>query len=203
MSAIISAIISAVVSFTVCFITFCIHRKREEREACRTLLLKDIPNLSSSLYSLLSCLKIYQDKFMKQGEINDFSRRWLDKIERVKTDIIEMRLRLRYPFNNTLINELKTYTILTISAMAYVDNKELFDDYFDYMDKLREALDNAIWDSYKTGRPPSEENISIVQKHIKKIKVFQEKTKKTSLPEKPVDKEFSVEDFIKSLRNDI
>jgi len=203
MYAIVSAIISAAVSFITCFFTLYIHRKHEEREAHRTLLLKDIPSLSSNLYSLLASLKIYQDKFMKQGEINDFSRRWLDKIERVKTDIIEMRLRLRYPFNNTLINELKTYTILTISAMAYVDNKELFDDYFGYMDKLREALDNAIWDSYKTGRPPSEENISIVQKHIKKIKVFQEKTNKNCLLEKPIADELSVEDLIKSLRSDV
>lgn len=203
MSAIISAIISAVVSFTVCFITFCIHRKREEREACRTLLLKDIPNLSSSLYSLLSCLKIYQRKFVRQGKLDDFNRRWLYEIEKVKTDIIAMRLRLRYPFNDSLIDELKTYTQLTISAMAYVDDTELFDAYYCHINKLREALDNAIWASYKAGSPPSEMNISIVQKRITEIKVFQEKTKKNSLPEKPVDKKFSVEDFIKSLRNDI
>ena len=104
MYAIVSAIISAAVSFITCFFTLYIHRKHEEREAHRTLLLKDIPSLSSNLYSLLASLKIYQDKFMKQGKINDFSRRWLDEIERVKTDIIEMRLRLRYPFNNTLMN---------------------------------------------------------------------------------------------------
>ena len=203
MSTLISALISAVVSLLICFISLTFNRKKEKREAHRTILINDISVLSSKLYSLLSFLKIYQRKFIQHGGIDDSSRRWLEDIERVKTEIIAIRLKLRYPFNDILINELKCFTKEVTHAMCYVNNQSLFDDYFMHIDQLRDALDNAIWNSYITGEPPSDEDVSTVQKFIVKIKLFQDRTKDACSNANHGEKEPTMEKIIESLMNDI
>jgi hypothetical protein len=146
----IAAIIAATASAFQIVISAFSSRDAEFRAAHRKILEPHLSDLGFSMHQLLASSKMYMQRYGRQQALAN----WRNRAEEASHRLKDLRRQVRYPLWG--IDEgIRTLTRVFHWVSHLQEHPEAAEVLFIASDKLRQALDEAIRNSYQAGRPPN------------------------------------------------